>query len=60
MDATAAVGICTLIGTYCDCLTDFARRASAMLPLRVVASSFHRRWNIIQLRSLPSSMRSGV
>ncbi|TWT61649.1 hypothetical protein Pan54_23860 [Rubinisphaera italica] len=42
MDATAAVGFCTLNSTYCDVLTDFARRASGVL-LPVVASSFHGR-----------------
>ncbi len=58
MDATAAVGIGTLIGMYCDCLTDSARRVSGMLPLRVVASSFVARHSD-RFRPIPSSMRSG-
>lgn len=59
MDATAAFGICTLIGTYCDGHTDFARRTSITLPLPVVASSLVGRW-CDRFRPLPSSTRGGV
>lgn len=59
MDATTSVGIGTLIGTYCDGLTDFVRRGSGVRLLHVVASSLHG-CQSIRFRPLPSSMRSGT